>query len=218
MIEIRQLFGSPEWQSLTEKEQIFIEQNLTYGSRAGFDLGRKRHPSHLSVLIEVVYHVHSPEREEALRQLGRDDGSIRRTYQLASVWFDDEPYTKQLETLRELFEKFHVSYCMWDATRGELEALRERSELPDAMLGGGVVFTKELKEKLAAALNMAIEREELKLLNDERMKKSLLMVTNTLSAGESESGHGDAFWSLALALEAYRRFPRSQGSRHVWGY
>lgn len=218
MISTMTLFETRQWQGMTDGEKALIKSNLALGSRAGLDLGLKRHPSHLCVLLEVVYHVHEPEREEALRQLGLDDGSIRRVYQLASVWFDNEPYTKQIEMLRSLFERFQVSLCLWDATRGELEALRERSALPDAMMYGGVVFTREVKAKLAANLNFAIEGGDLFLLNDERQKRSILSVNNALQSDESEVGHGDAFWSLALALEAYNRYPRHEGSRHVWGY
>jgi hypothetical protein len=41
------------------------------------------------------------------------------------------------------------------------------------------------------------------LLDDLRQRKSILQVTNSLDADENEGvGHGEAFWSLALALDA----------------
>jgi hypothetical protein len=124
-----------------------------------------------------------------------------RIYQLASVWFEGEPYTKQLSEIKQVLKKYNVQLCYYDNTRHELDVLSERGELPDQMVG--LVFDSGLKERLATRLELALERGELVLLDDPRQRKSILQVTNALEADENdEIGHGDAFWSLALALDA----------------
>jgi len=156
-----------------------------WGTRAGFDIGKRVHPSHLSIILPFKGRLH----------------------QLASVWFENEPYTAQLCELEKLFAELQTVFCCWDSTRGELEALSEQGRLPGQMMGGGVVFTQESKQRLAGGLYMALEQGELVLLDDPRQEQSILQVNNSLKAGESEAGHGDAFWSNALALEAYRKLP-----------
>lgn len=150
------------------------------GTWAGLDLGKSRHPSHLSMHL-LWRGIH---------------------YQVASVWFDSESYSKQLEVIDELLEDFNCQVCKWDNTRGELEVLREQAQLDVAMLYGGVHFTAELKSRLAAQLNLAIEKREILLLDDERQRRSILQVNSLLRSSESMIGHGEAFWSNGLALEA----------------
>lgn len=152
---------------------------FSVGAVAGLDLGKRRHPSHLAVLLPIR----------------------SKVYQVASVWFDAEPYTKQISEIRQIFKKFNVQLCYFDNTRHELDVLAERGELPDQLVG--LVFDAGMKERLATRLELALERGELILLDDPRQKKSILQVTNALEADENdEIGHGDAFWSLALALDA----------------
>lgn len=152
---------------------------VSVGAVAGLDLGKRRHPSHLSVLLPIK----------------------SKIYQISSVWFDSEPYTKQISEIKQIFKKFNVQLCYYDNTRHELDVLSERGELPDPLVG--LVFDTGLKDRLATRLELALERGELILLDDPRQKKSILQVTNALEADESdEIGHGDAFWSIALALDA----------------
>jgi hypothetical protein len=155
---------------------------------AGLDLGRFRHPSHLVVIVPENY-----------------DGDRRDRYvQVASVWLDQEPYTKQVETIEALMNSIpcKMRRLYYDATRGELEALREQGLLPAGWRG--ITITAESKPKLAARLLLALEQERLVLLPDERQKRSLLQVNALLKADESGSEHGEALTSLMLALEAAR--------------
>jgi hypothetical protein len=152
---------------------------FSVGAVAGLDLGKRRHPSHLSVLLPIR----------------------SKVYQVASVWFDAEPYTKQISEIRQISKKYNVQLCYFDNTRHELDVLSERGELPDQMVG--LAFDSGLKERLATRLELALERGELVLLADPRQKKSILQVTNSLDADEdAEGNHAEAFWSLALALDA----------------
>lgn len=43
------------------------------------------------------------------------------------------------------------------------------------------------------------------MLNDDRQKEQILAVDNNLNAMESPDGHGDSFWSNALALGREKR-------------
>lgn len=149
------------------------------GFCAGLDLGKRRHPSHLAVLLPIR----------------------NRIYQVGSVWFDSEPYTNQLAEIKRLFRLYNIQCCHYDSTRSELDIFAERNELPSEMTG--LIFSADLKYKLATKLELALERQELILLPDERQKKSILQVSNSLESDESdEIGHGEAFWSIALALDA----------------
>jgi len=149
------------------------------GPVAGLDIGKRRHPSHLAVLLPIR----------------------SRIYQIASVWFDREPYTEQIKEIKKIFARYEVQRCHVDNTRSELDIFIERGELPDAMVG--LIFSADLKYRLATRLELALERGELVLLDDPRQRKSILQVTNSLDADESEGiGHAEAFWSLALALDA----------------
>jgi hypothetical protein len=152
---------------------------VSVGAVAGLDLGKRRHPSHLAVLLPIK----------------------SKIYQIASVWFDSEPYTKQISEIRHILKRYNVQLCYFDNTRRELDVLAERGELPDPLVG--LVFDADLKHRLATRLELALESGELVLLDDPRQRKSILQVTNALEADENdEIGHGDAFWSIALALDA----------------
>jgi hypothetical protein len=65
---------------------------------------------------------------------------------------------------------------------------------------------------MATELDAEITAENLQLLNDERQKRQLLSVDCDLKAPSNSEGHGDAFWSLALAVDAWKQ---SQG-RMIW--
>ncbi len=146
----------------------------------GYDVGKARHPSHFTVLFP------EDERHE-------------RFIQIASVWFDvGTPYTVQVERLKALMRELNVSVVSYDATRGELEAMREQG-----LLAGfnPVMLTPETRARIAGKLALALEQGRLVLLNDERQYRSMLSVNALLQSQENEAGHADAFWSNALALD-----------------
>jgi hypothetical protein len=160
-----------------------------YGIYAGLDVGRFVHPSHLAVIVP----------------LEREDDEIphkeRHFVQVASVWLDDEPYAKQIVAIQEILEVGGAFVrVFYDNTRGELVALKEQGGIPRGW--HGVTITAERKQEMAQRLLLALEQERLKLLPDERQKKSLLQVNALLQAQESGGEHAEAFTSLMLALEA----------------
>ncbi len=170
-----------------------------YGIYAGLDVGRFVHPSHLAVIASV---------EQENEYLNEPIPWKERHYvQIASVWLDDVPYSEQIREIQSVLScgaKF--VRLLYDDTRGELVALREQGLLPTGWRG--VVLTAENKREMAQRLLLALEQDRLKLLPDERQKRSLLQVNNLLKAEEVGSEHGEAFTSLMLALEATRVRPQ----------
>lgn len=181
------------WEAHPSKGERAKTWNLQFF--AGLDLGRFRHPSHLAVL--------APESSHGE---GRS-----RFVQVASVWLDDEPYTRQVDIVKRVLSEISAGckacVLFFDNTRAELEALREQGLLPGTWRG--VKITAENKPKLAAQLLLALEQGRLTLFPDERQKRSLLQVNALLQADESSEGHGEALTSLMLALEAAK--PRWSG-------
>jgi hypothetical protein len=163
-----------------------------YGIYAGLDVGRFVHPSHLAVIVP----------------LEREDDEIphreRHFIQVASVWLDDVPYAEQIQEIKEILAMGGAFVrVFYDNTRGELVALKEQGHIPSDWVG--ITITAERKQKMAQRLLLALDQKRLKLLPDERQKKSLLQVNALLQAQESGGEHGEAFTSLMLALEATRR-------------
>ena len=141
---------------------------------AGFDIGKKRHPSHL-----VIF-----------RKRG---GLIEQIHQ---SWLDGWNYSDQVEYLNQVAENFHLDSGFIDNTRGELE---DRGL--DAVWRP-MSFTSKSKNTMAQIMEKYVHSNTLKLLCDERQKGQILSVNNELKAPETPLGHGDAFFSIAMALQA----------------
>ena len=153
---------------------------------AGFDIGKKTHPSHLSVFEYV-------------------DGKLRMIHQKfmdgwpysnGKTFFDTHP--TQLEYLKMCIENFKIRELRYDNTRGEFESFDEQDLLPRQMVP--VVFTNKFKNTVAAAFDRLVERKQIEIPNDERLIGQICAVTNDLQAIQSIQGHGDSFWSIALAI------------------
>lgn len=145
----------------------------------GLDIGKKRHPSHLSVY-------------------GRN--RKKRFVQVASIWMDHTDYIRQLEICRSAIENFGIQRLFYDDTRAEFESFREEGTLPSEMKG--VCFTQKEKFKMAAEFGKEVEQENISFLSDDRQKRQMLNVDNDLKSMETSEGHGDSFWSNALAISA----------------
>jgi len=147
----------------------------------GFDIGKKRNPSHLGLFT--------------------DDGETIR--QIFSKWMDGWDYTEQVEYLKFLIDKLGVEALKYDNTRAEFESYAEQGQLPECM--EGVIFTAKKKFELAALLESRVRakpKPRIVLLADERQRNQILAVDNDLHAPETPEGHGDSFFSIALACEA----------------
>jgi hypothetical protein len=152
---------------------------------AGFDIGKKTHPSHLAIF-------------------GID--RKKRLVQIHSHWFDNIDYINQIEYLRQAIKIFNISTLYFDHTRSEFEGFREQGELPSQMRG--IIFTAKSKFEMASELDRLVAQEKILLLPDERQKRQLLNVDNNLQAVETNEGHGDCFYSICLAALAYKKGSR----------
>ena len=142
---------------------------------AGLDIGKKRNPSHLSVLS--VY--------------------ADRIDQVHQKWMDGWGYNKQVRYINNACKKFNIIRLYYDNTRGEFEGFAERGELNKAMKP--IVFGNKVKYRMAAALEKLMGDEKFRLLADHRQKEMILAVDNDLKAPDTGEGHGDSFWSNGLA-------------------
>lgn len=143
----------------------------------GWDLGKKIHPSHVTIFAEFV------------------PGKWTQVYQL---FMDGWKYNDQLAHINELVRRFKVDEGAYDATRGELESFVERGEVSSFLQP--VVFKTTTKHDMATNFEKMVENKEIELLDDRRMIEQILVVDNDLQALETPEGHGDSFWSIALAL------------------
>ncbi len=100
----------------------------------GFDIGKKRHPSHCALFIKTYEDV-AGER-------------MPRYQQIYSEWFDHIDYFKQIERLNDICEMFNVSKMNYDNTRAEFEAFAEEDKLHWSC--EPVVFTTKNRNSMAA--------------------------------------------------------------------
>ena len=176
-----------------------IAKNLDYGLRnypsnhdhhfkdgdmiyAGFDVGKKRHPSHL-----VIFK--------------KSGDSIEQIHQ---TWLDGWDYTAQIDFLNLVSKNFKLTKGYIDNTRGELE---DRG-LDTAWWP--MHFTAKSKMTMAQIFETYVHEGNTKFLADERQTSQILSVNNELKAAETPMGHGDAFFSIAMALQACYESSRYQ--------
>lgn len=155
---------------------------------AGYDIGKKRHPSHV-----VVY-----EKEN----IGVDERQdpIYKLTQLLSLWFDGVDYTAQVPIVKKVVENLKVDEMLYDNTRGELETLAENGELPEVMKP--VVFTPKMRRGAATQFEKQVTQGLMQMIDDERQTRQILNCDNNLNSADTAEGHGDSFWSNALACYA----------------
>nr|DAM37538.1 MAG TPA: Terminase [Caudoviricetes sp.] len=147
---------------------------------AGYDIGKHTHPAHFSVF-----------------EMWEDkDGTHYK--QLLSKWLDGWDYKKQLEYLTHAIELYKIDILRYDDTRGEFEGFKEQGLIPREMKP--VHFSMKSKNAMAVSMQTAVLSGNLELINDTRQTDQILAVTSDLQAFESVEGHGDSFWSNALAL------------------
>lgn len=145
----------------------------------GYDIGKKRHPSHISLFAQNRH---------------------GRFIQIASIWLDNQDYTVQLKIMQQLCEYYNVQEIYYDNTRAEMEGFAERGELPAVMTP--LTFTQKEKFDMAAQLEKAIKKKSIVFLQDERQRRQILNCDNDLKSMASDEGHGDSFWSNCMAVKA----------------
>ena len=141
---------------------------------AGFDVGKKRHPSHLVIFKKTG----------------------DRIEQIHSSFLDGWSYSDQIAFLNEIAENFNIDKGYIDNTRGELEDRGMDSRWYP------MHFTLKNKNTMAQVFEKFVHSGTLHLIADERQRQQILSVSNELKAPDTPMGHGDAFFSIALALMA----------------
>ena len=141
---------------------------------AGFDVGKRRHPSHV-VLFKK-----------------RGDSLI----QIHQAWLDNWSYSDQVDYLNTLAETFNIKTGYIDNTRGELEDRGLKS------CWKNLNFTQKSKRTMATIFDRYVQSSNIELLLDTRQTEQILCVNNELKAPEGPMGHGDSFFSIAMAMQA----------------
>lgn len=145
----------------------------------GVDVGKSVHPSHLSVFIQGP------------------DGTLVMIYH---EFMDHLNYGAQTKHINRVIKHFDVTKGYYDKTRAELEDRGLSKRLR------GVSFTKSKKANMALLFERRIDASEdepgIVLLPDGRMLRQISAVTKDLKSVETSEGHGDVFWSIALAVWA----------------
>lgn len=153
---------------------------------AGFDIGKKTHPSHLAVFerrgdkLVMIHHKFM-------------DGW---SYSNGKEFYDFNP--TQLEYLKMCIKNFNIREMKYDATRGEFESFDEQGLLPRQMTP--IIFNNKFKAMGAAAFDKLVERSQMQIPKDDRLIDQICSVTNDLQAIQTVAGHGDSFWSCVLGI------------------
>jgi hypothetical protein len=167
----------PKWTGF----RVGMPHNLREYCFGGFDLGKKTHPSHLAIF-----------------------GVNRKGWlvQVLSKWMDGWDYIDQLDYLKGIIQDFKVAKLYFDNTRAEFEGFYEEGKLPSEM--EGLTFTAKNKFTMATELDRMVTQDKIRLVDDKRQKRQLLNVDNDLKAVETAEGHGDSFFSICLAVQAFK--------------
>lgn len=153
---------------------------------AGFDIGKKVHPSHLAVFIRKF--IYDDELQEELPYYT----------QIYSRWFDHVKYKDQVEELNKIIGLFNISILYYDNTRAEFEGFAEEGKLDAAM--SPITLGTRNQTVMANNMEVLLDDGRLKLINERRQTSQILAMDSNLQAIESPEGHGDSFWSIAMAL------------------
>jgi len=163
------------------KNKPYQEDRIRGDVIAGWDLGLKRHPSHFAVFV-------------------KKEGSSKKVM-LFSRFMYKMPFDVQVKSIKAWCESLGIDRVYFDNTRGEMEAYMSSGILDFRFVP--IVFSLKSKGAMSASLDKAVSNRDVEFINDSILVDHLCLVTNDLKSIESESGHGDAFWSVGLALYGF---------------
>ncbi len=170
---------------------------------AGFDVGKKRHPSLLCCFVMTGGHakmIHFKFMEGWPYFTGEDSFSLIKP--------------SQLEYLKEAIKAFNIDELYYDATRGEFESAIDQGVMPPQMIP--VVSTHRIKESTATAFDKAVLSKEIEIIDDDRLLTSITQMTKELMAIEDKYGnHGEGFTSIALCFQGINKLIMSSSQTNV---
>ena len=135
---------------------------------AGYDVGKKRHPSHLAIFLR------------------KKKGNLIMVH---SSFHDGVDYAIQAQRITDAIENFRIREMMIDNTRGEMD---ERGLPPQARL---MTMTSKLKKELATIFSRYVSERKIMMIDELRFVSQLVAVSSDLQAPESPMGHGESFTS-----------------------
>lgn len=162
---------------------------------AGFDIGQKGNPSHMSIFAIKYY--------DSLRK--------QKLIQIHQKFLDNWEYTRQIQYVESTFDFFRINRLYYDNTRGEFTDRTVRGS--PIILGSRSGEMTKGKVELATNFSKLVEQDRVELLNDDRFISQILCVTNDLQAPNTVLGHGDAFISVMLAIGAFCDFYDTERNR-----
>lgn len=178
--EVSGYFEEAELEAVTDKTLVPFKVGMDCPNVlvAGLDLGKKTHPSHFVLFKE--------EGDELI--------------QLQDIWWERTDYTDQVEYIKTIDKMYDLRAFWYDDTRAELEGFKEREELP--VNATGLPFGTKSKHESAATFGRRVRKKKIRLLPGARQRRQILAVDDNLDAPATQDGHGDSFWSVALACRA----------------
>jgi hypothetical protein len=151
----------------------------TLGCYGGMDVGKQVHPTHLAVFALMP------------------TGDLVQVYQ---EFLDGMDYRSQAKRVRQIIDHFKIRRFYYDNTRAEME---DRNMPRQAL---GMAFNAKTKAQMALAMESRFYADDdemgIILLDDRRQTSQIVAVDKALRSVETSDGHGDAFWSNALAIRA----------------
>jgi hypothetical protein len=149
---------------------------------AGVDIGKRKNPTHVAVFV---------------------DDNNENLINIHQAFWDNLDYIEQIERIKTMIANFGIDKMYIDATRGEVE---DRGLPHEAVM---IKFSgKGQRNQASYATDFAkiVEKGKIRLLDDDRFIAQITCVTNNLQAPVTAYGHGDAFWSVGLAVGAYKDY------------
>ena len=126
----------------------------------------------------------------------------------------DETFVRQKEVIREYLQMPALRRCCIDATGMGMPLAEELQKQFGAKVEG-VNFTAQVKEELAYTVLKYFEEKNIIIPADASLRDDLHSIRRVhtslgnvrFDAARTGNGHGDRFWSLALALHAAQNAP-----------
>ena len=107
-------------------------------------------------------------------------------------------FTRQVQFLNTVADNFDIDKGFFDNTIPMIEEVGELNPIWEP-----IIFTPKQRRAMATKFEEYVNQGKIKLIVDHRQRSQIVCVDNTLSAAVTPAGHGDAFWSIALAVYAH---------------